>query len=145
LKTYSPKASEVHRDWHVIDASSKTLGKIATEAATLLRGKRKTMYSPHFDTGDFVIITNAAKIHVTGKKRDGKLYYRHSGYPGGFRSTTFAKMLETHPTRPVEKAIKGMLPHNSLGRAMFRRLKVYPGETHPHQSQVGKIEVKGAE
>ena len=145
MKTYSPKASEVHRDWHVIDASGKTLGKLATEAATLLRGKHKPMYSPHFDTGDFVVVTNAAKIHVTGKKRDDKLYYRHSGYPGGFRSTSFAKMLETHPTRPVEKAIRGMLPHNSLGRAMFRRLKVYPGETHPHQSQVGKTEVKGAE
>ena len=145
MKTYSPKASEVHRDWHVIDASGKTLGKLATEAAILLRGKHKTMYSPHFDTGDFVIVTNAAKIHVTGKKRDDKLYYRHSGYPGGFRSTTFAKMSETHPTRPVEKAIKGMLPHNSLGRAIFRRLKVYPGETHPHQSQVSKAEGKGAE
>jgi large subunit ribosomal protein L13 len=117
MKTYSPKASEVHRDWHIIDASGKTLGKLATEAATLLRGKHKPMYSPHFDTGDFV----------------------------GFRSTTFAKMMETHPTRPVEKAIRGMLPHNSLGRAMFRRLKVYPSETHPHQSQVGKAEVKGAE
>jgi large subunit ribosomal protein L13 len=145
MKTYSPKASEVHRDWHIIDASGKTLGKLATEAATLLRGKHKPMYSPHFDTGDFVVVTNAAKIHVTGKKRDDKLYYRHSGYPGGFRSTTFAKMMETHPTRPVEKAIRGMLPHNSLGRAMFRRLKVYPSETHPHQSQVGKAEVKGAE
>jgi large subunit ribosomal protein L13 len=139
MKTYSPKASEVERQWHVIDASGKTLGRLATEVAKLLRGKHKPMYSPHFDTGDFVIVINAAEIKVTGKKREDKIYYWHSGYPGGLKSTTFAKMLQAHPTRPIERAVKGMLPHNRLGRAMARRLKVYPGNTHPHQAQVGKV------
>ena len=136
MKTYSPKASDVQREWHVIDASGKTLGRIAVEAAILLRGKHKPMFSPHFDTGDFVVITNAAKIHVTGKKKDDKIYYRHSGYPGGIKEIPFGKMIKAHPTRPVELAVKGMLPHNRLGRTVARRLKVYAGETHPHQGQV---------
>jgi large subunit ribosomal protein L13 len=140
MKTYSPKASEVHRDWHVLDASGKTLGRLATEAATLLRGKHKPMFSPHLDTGDFVIVINASRVRVTGNKREGKIYYRHSGYPGGLRTRTFAKMLEEHPTRPVERAIKGMLPHGPQGRAIYRRLKVYPDESHPHEAQVGKAE-----
>ena len=138
MKTYSPKASEVQREWYVVDASGKTLGRLAVEVAKVLKGKHKPMYSPHFDTGDFVIVTNAAKIRVTGKKVKDKIYYRHSGYPGGIKEITFGKMLEKHPTRPVEKAIKGMLPHNALGREMFRRLKVYADEDHPHKSQTVK-------
>jgi len=135
MKTYSPKASEVKRDWYVVDAEHKTLGRLAVEIAKVLRGKHKSMYSPHFDTGDFVIVTNAAKVRVTGKKTKDKIYYQHSGYPGGLRESTFADMLKKHPTRPMERAVKGMLPHNPLGRAMYRRLKVYAGEAHPHQAQ----------
>ncbi len=140
MKTYTPRASDIERRWHVIDASGKTLGRIATDIAQLLRGKSKPTYSPHLDTGDFVVVINAAKVRVTGKKAEEKIYYRHSGYPGGLKSITFAKMLATHPERPIEHAVKGMLPHNSQGRAMARRLKVYAGDTHPHQAQVGKSE-----
>lgn len=140
MKTYTPRASDIERRWHVIDASGKTLGRIATEIAQLLRGKSKPIYSPHLDTGDFVVVINAAKVQVTGKKAEGKIYYRHSGYPGGLKSITFAKMLATHPERLVEHAVKGMLPHNRQGRAMARRLKVYAGDTHPHQAQVRKLE-----
>ncbi|MDY6835805.1 MAG: 50S ribosomal protein L13 [Chloroflexota bacterium] len=136
MKTYSPKASEVKREWHVIDASGMTLGKLAVEVARLLRGKHKTMFSPHFDTGDFVIVINASRVHVTGKKREDKIYYRHSGYPGGLKRTTFGRLAEVHPIRPIEIAVKGMLPHNRLGRTVARRLKVYAGESHPHQSQI---------
>lgn len=135
MKTYSVKTSDIERRWRVIDASGKTLGRIATEVARLLRGKDKPMYSPHLDIGDFVVVTNAAKVRVTGKKAEEKIYYRHSQYPGGLKSITFAKMLETHPTRLIEHAVKGMLPHNRQGRAMARRLKVYAGDTHPHQAQ----------
>lgn len=140
MKTYSPKESEVKQEWHVIDAADKTLGEVATKAATLLRGKHKPMFSPHMDTGDYVIVINAAKIHATGNKLQDKIYYRHSGYPGGLRSTALGKMLQEHPTRPVELAVKGMLPRNSLGRALFRKLKVYPDEAHPHQAQIRKVE-----
>ncbi len=140
MKTYTPRASDIERRWHVIDASGKTLGRIATEIAQLLRGKSKPIYSPHLDTGDFVVVINAAKVQVTGKKAEGKIYYRHSGYPGGLKSVTFAKMLATHPERLIEHAVKGMLPHNRQGRAMARRLKVYAGDTHPHQAQVRKLE-----
>ena len=136
MRTYSPKASDVKREWHVIDASGMTLGKVAVEVAKLLRGKHKPMFSPHFDTGDFVIVVNASKVHVTGKKREDKIYYRHSGYPGGLKRTTFGKLSEGHPTRPIEIAVKGMLPHNRLGRAVARRLKVYAGGSHPHQAQM---------
>ena len=136
MKTYSPRASEVERQWHVINASGKTLGRLATEAACLLRGKHKPMYSTHLDVGDYVIVINASKVRVTGNKDQNKIYYWHSGYPGGLRSTSFAKMIQAHPTRPLEWAIKGMLSHNRLGRAMAGRLKVYAGEAHPHQAQV---------
>ena len=136
MKTYSTKSCDLKPTWHVIDASGRTLGRLASEVAGLLMGKHKPIYTPHLNTGDFVIVLNAAKVRVTGKKAEQKVYYRHSGYPGGLKSTTFAKMMETHPTRPIEYAVKGMLPHNRLGREMFRRLKVYPGDTHPHQAQV---------
>jgi len=135
MKTYRVKASDIERRWWLIDASGKILGRIATEIARLLLGKNKPIYSPHLDVGDFVVIINAAKVRVTGKKAEEKIYYRHTGYPGGLKSITFAKMLETHPTRLIEHAVKGMLPHNRQGRAMMRRLKVYAGDTHPHQAQ----------
>jgi len=144
MKTYSTKSSDLKPQWHVIDASGKTLGKLASEAATLLMGKHKPIYTPHLNTGDFVIVTNAAKVRVTGKKAQQKIYYRHSGYPGGLKSTTFAKMMETHPTRVIGYAVKGMLPKNRLGRDMLRRLKVYSGDTHPHQAQVEKSKEGGA-
>jgi large subunit ribosomal protein L13 len=134
--TYSPKASDVKRRWFVIDASGKTLGKVATDVAKLLEGKHKTMYAPHADVGDFVVIINAAKIHVTGKKVEDKIYHHHTLYPGGLKSIAFGDMLSRHPTRPIEIAVRGMLPRNSRGRAMGRRLKVYAGNTHPHEAQV---------
>lgn len=143
MKTYSTKSSDLTPQWHVIDASGKTLGRLASEVATLLLGKHKPIYAPHLNTGDFVIVVNAAKVRVTGKKAQQKVYYRHSNYPGGLKSTTFAKMLETHPTRVIESAVKGMIPHNRLGRDMMSRLKVYAGDTHPHQAQAGKAEGGG--
>jgi len=136
VKTYSTKVSEVEREWHVIDASGKTLGRLASEVAQLLRGKHKPMYVPYLDTGDFVVVINASKVRVTGKKAEQKIYYHHSGYPGGLKSTSYAKMMESHPTRVIKHAVKGMLPHNRLGAAMFNKLKVYAGPTHPHQAQV---------
>jgi len=139
MKTYSTKASDIKPAWHVIDASGKTLGRLASEVAVLLKGKHKTIYAPNMNTGDFVVVVNAAEIKVTGRKAELKIYYRHSGYPGGFKSTALAKMMETHPTRVIEHAVKGMLPHNRLGRDMLKRLKVYAGATHPHESQVGKV------
>jgi len=140
MKTYSTKSSDLTPQWHVIDASGKTLGRLASEVATLLKGKHKPIYTPNLNTGDFVIVVNAAKVRVTGNKAQQKVYYRHSGYPGGLKSTTLARMMQTHPTRVIEYAVKGMLPHNRLGRDMLRRLKVYAGDTHPHQPQVGKSE-----
>jgi large subunit ribosomal protein L13 len=134
--TYSAKASEVKRRWVVIDAAGKTLGGVATDAAKLLEGKHKTMYSPHGDVGDFVVVINAAKVRVTGKKVEDKIYHHHTNYPGGLRSIAFGDMLARHPSRPIEIAVRGMLPHNSRGRAMGRRLKVYAGSTHPHEAQV---------
>jgi large subunit ribosomal protein L13 len=136
MKTYSTKASDIERKWHVIDASGKTLGRLASEVARLLRGKHKPIYVPHLDTGDYVIVINADKVRVTGNKAKQKLYYRHSGYPGGLKSTSLAEMMESHPTRVIEHAVKGMLPKNPLGRAMFKKLKVYAGPNHPHQAQV---------
>jgi len=144
MKTYSTKSSDLKPRWHVIDASGKTLGKVASEVATLLMGKHKPIYAPHLNTGDFVIVINASRVRVTGKKAQEKVYYRHSGYPGGLKSTTFATMMETHPNRVIEYAVKGMLPKNRLGRDMLRRLKVYPGESHPHQAQVEKSKEGGA-
>jgi large subunit ribosomal protein L13 len=136
MRTYSTKVSDIERKWWVIDASGKTLGRLATEAATLLKGKHKPIYSPHIDVGDYVVIVNAAKIEVTGKKLTDKIYYHHSNYPGGLKSISLGKMLETHPTRAIEHAVKGMLPHNRLGSAMFKKLKVYAGSEHPHEAQV---------
>jgi large subunit ribosomal protein L13 len=136
MRTYSVKASDIERKWWVIDASGKTLGRLATEVAGLLKGKHKPMYSPHLDVGDFVIVVNASRVRVTGNKLTQKIYYRHSQYPGGLKSTSLARMMETHPTRVIEHAVKGMLPHNRLGAAMFRKLKVYPGAEHPHEAQV---------
>jgi large subunit ribosomal protein L13 len=134
--TYSARASDVKRQWLVVDASGKTLGKVAVEVAKLLEGKHKTMYSPHADVGDFVVVVNAAKVRVTGKKTEDKVYRHHTQYPGGLRSIAFGDLLARHPTRPIEIAVKGMLPHNSRGRGMMRRLKVYAGSAHPHEAQV---------
>jgi large subunit ribosomal protein L13 len=135
VPTYSPKPGEITRAWHVIDATDVVLGRLATHAATLLRGKHKPTYAPHMDTGDFVVIVNAEKIAVSGTKRDDKFVYRHSGYPGGLKQRTVGEMIEKHPDRLVEKAIKGMLPKNRLGRAMAKKLKVYAGPDHPHAAQ----------
>jgi large subunit ribosomal protein L13 len=135
VRTYSPKAGEVTRAWHVIDAEDVVLGRLATQAATLLRGKHKPIYAPHVDTGDYVVIVNAEKVALTGNKRDQAFVYRHSGYPGGLRKRSFGDMLDTQPERLLEKTIKGMLPHNRLGRAMAAKLKVYAGPEHPHTAQ----------
>jgi large subunit ribosomal protein L13 len=135
VRTYSPKAGEVTRAWHVIDAEDVVLGRLATQAATLLRGKHKPIYAPHVDTGDYVVIVNAEKVALTGNKRDQAFVYRHSGYPGGLRKRSFGEMLDTQPERLLEKTIKGMLPHNRLGRAMAAKLKVYAGPEHPHTAQ----------
>jgi large subunit ribosomal protein L13 len=140
MKTYSTKASDIERKWWVIDASGQTLGRLASEVAVLLRGKHKPIYSPHLDVGDYVVVINATKINVTGKKLTQKMYYRHSQYPGGLKSTSLGRMMETHPTRVIEHAVKGMLPHNRLGAAMLRKLKVYPGAEHPHNAQVKGID-----
>jgi large subunit ribosomal protein L13 len=137
MKTYSTKAGEIERQWHVIDASDKILGKLATEAAKLLMGKHKPTFTRHLDTGDFVVVINAAKIRFTGKKAEQKLYYRHSGYPNGLKSVSLERMMETNPERVVEHAVKGMLPHNRLGNKMLKKLKVYAGEEHPHLAQTG--------
>lgn len=135
MSTYSPKPGEITRAWHVIDATDVVLGRLATHAATLLRGKHKPTYAPHMDTGDFVVIINAEKISVSGNKRDDKFIYRHSGFPGGLRQRSVGEMIEKFPDRLVEKAIKGMLPKNKLGRAMGKKLKVYAGPNHPHAAQ----------
>ena len=135
MSTYSPKPGDITHAWHVIDATDVVLGRLAAQAATLLRGKHKPMYAPHMDTGDFVVVVNAEKVAVTGNKRTDKLIYRHSGYPGGLRQRSVGEMLEKQPDRLVEKAIKGMLPKNKLGRAMSKKLKVYAGPDHPHAAQ----------
>ena len=135
MKTYSTKASDIKREWHVFDASDRILGKLATQAASLLMGKHKPMFTRNLDTGDFVVITNADKIRVTGNKTKQKLYYRHSGYPGGFKSISLEKLMQTHPTRVIEYAVKGMLPHTRLGASMLKKLKVYVGDSHPHLGQ----------
>src|SRR4030042_1763921 len=140
MRTYSAKASDIERKWWVIDASGRKLGRLASEAAVLLRGKDKPMYTPHLDVGDFVVVVNATKIEVTGKKLSDKMYYRHSNYPSGFKSISLEKILQTNPTRAIEYAVKGMLPHNRLGAAMFKKLKVYAGPEHPHEAQVKATE-----
>ncbi|GAA2664015.1 MULTISPECIES: 50S ribosomal protein L13 [Actinosynnema] len=135
MRTYSPKPGEVTRAWHVIDAQDLVLGRLATQAATLLRGKHKPTYAPHVDTGDFVIVINADKVALTGNKREQAFAYRHSGHPGGLSKQSFGELLDTRADRLVEKAIKGMLPKNRLGRAMASKLKVYTGSEHPHAAQ----------
>jgi large subunit ribosomal protein L13 len=136
VKTYSVKKSDIERAWHVMDAEGKTLGRLATEVATLLKGKHKPTYTAHMDVGDYVIVVNAKKVVVTGNKAEQKMYYRHSNYPGGLKSANFTKMMQKHPTKIIEHAVKGMLPHNRLGAAMIKKLKVYAGPTHPHQAQM---------
>ena len=135
MKTVSTKPHEVRRDWVVIDAENQVIGRLATEVARRLRGKHKPEYTPHVDTGDYVIVINAEKVRSTGRKETDKGYYRHSGYPGGIKGTTLERMRETHPERIIEKAVKGMLPKNPLGRAMYRKLKVYAGPDHNHTAQ----------
>ncbi|MET0520391.1 MAG: 50S ribosomal protein L13 [Jiangellaceae bacterium] len=135
MRTFSPKPSDVQRQWHLIDATDVVLGRLAAQTATLLRGKHKPIYAPHVDTGDFVIIVNADKVALTGAKRENKVEYRHSGFPGGIRATSYDELLAKNPRRVVEKAVKGMLPHNTLGRKMLSKLKVYAGPEHPHQAQ----------
>jgi large subunit ribosomal protein L13 len=136
LKTYVATPADRERNWLVVDATGKTLGRLATQIADSLRGKRKPEYTPHFDTGDFVIVVNAEKIEVTGKKRSEKRYHRHSGYPGGLRTRTFAEMQSRRPEEIVRLAVKGMLPRNRLGRQQLRKLKIYAGPDHPHQAQM---------
>jgi large subunit ribosomal protein L13 len=135
VRTYTPKPGDITRTWHVIDATDVVLGRLATHAATLLRGKHKPTFAPHVDTGDFVIIINADKVALTGAKREQKMAYRHSGFPGGMTATSYAELLETNPSLAVEKAVKGMLPHNKLGRQQIKKLKVYTGDQHPHAAQ----------
>ncbi len=134
-KTISAKPNEVERTWYVVDAEGKTLGRLSTEIARILRGKHKPSYTPHVDTGDYVIVINADKVRVTGKRLDQKMYYRHSGYMGGLKTVSLRRMLETHPERVIEHAVKGMLPKNRLGRQMYKKLKVYASPDHPHQAQ----------
>jgi large subunit ribosomal protein L13 len=138
MKTYVAKPTDRQRDWYVVDAEGKTLGRLATQIADALRGKRKPEYTPHCDTGDFVVVVNAEKIVVTGKKRTDKIYWRHSGYPGGIRSRTLNEMLERRPEEVIRKAVKGMLPRNRLAAQQLRKLKVYAGPDHPHAAQQPK-------
>lgn len=137
-KTYLPPQASLEREWYVVDATDKRLGRLATEIAMILRGKKKAEFTPHMDTGDFVIVINAEKVAVTGKKRSQKLYRRHSGRPGGMKTETFAKLQQRLPERILEHAVKGMLPKNSLGKQLFTKLKVYAGPTHPHEAQKPK-------
>jgi large subunit ribosomal protein L13 len=138
MKTFSAKSHEVKRDWFVVDASDKVLGRLATEIARRLRGKHKAEYTPHVDTGDYIIVINAEKVTVTGRKSTDKMYYRHTGHPGGIKSDSFEKLQARNPARIIELAVKGMLPKNPLGREMYRKLKVYVGKDHPHDAQQPK-------
>lgn len=139
MSTYMAKAADIQRKWYVIDAAGKPLGRVATEAARILRGKHKPVYTPHVDTGDHVIVINADKVVLTGNKLDQKAYYHHSGYPGGLKRTIYRRLMEKKPEFVIEKAVRGMLPKNRLGRAMFRKLKVYQGGEHPHASQKPEV------
>ena len=141
FRTYTPTTETADHEcvWYVVDATGLTLGRLCTRIAHILRGKHKTIFAPHLDTGDYVIVLNAGKIHVSGKKLDQEMFYRHSQYPGGFRQTSLRDMLNTHPERVIEFAVKGMLPHNRLGRQMIKKLKVYTGNTHPHGAQHPKV------
>jgi large subunit ribosomal protein L13 len=135
MKTFSAKPQDVKRDWYVVDASGKTLGRLAAEIAKRLRGKHKAEYTPHVDTGDYIVVINAANIHVTGRKETNKIYHHHTGFIGGIKSISFDKLRDKAPERIIEKAVKGMLPKNPLGRAMYTKLKVYGGAEHPHAAQ----------
>ena len=144
MKTYSAKPADIQHDWFIIDASGKTLGRMAAEIAHRLRGKHKPEYTPHMDTGDYIVVINAEKIRVTGKKTTDKMYYRHTGYPGGLRSISFDKLIDHKPEMVIEQAVKGMLPKNPLGRDMYRKLKVYAGSEHPHAAQQPQtLEING--
>ena len=144
MRTYSPKPTDVQRAWHLVDAEGLVLGRLATDVATLLRGKHKPMYAPHIDTGDHVIVVNASKVLLTGNKLRQRQHYRHSGYPGGLKQVGYAKLMAEKPEVVVEKAVRGMLPRNRLGRAMLRKLKVYAGPEHPHSAQDPKtLDLKG--
>ncbi|MDQ4145877.1 MAG: 50S ribosomal protein L13 [Actinomycetota bacterium] len=144
MKTHSTKPSEITRDWWIIDAEGAVLGRLASEVAKLLRGKHKANFAPHLDTGDHVVVINASRVVLTGKKLTDKNMYRHSGYPGGLKSVSYAKLMATRPDIAVERAVKGMLPGNRLGRAMLKKLKVYPGAEHPHSPQNPKpFDIKG--
>ena len=139
MKTFSAKAHEVERDWYVVDADGKTLGRMATEIARRLRGKHKAEFTPHVDTGDYIVVINAEKIHVSGNKLADKMYYRHTGYIGNLKEQNLETLLAEHPERAIEYAVKGMLPKNPLGRAVYRKLKVYAGSQHPHEAQQPKV------
>jgi|SRR5690554_2077836 len=138
MKTYSAKAEEINREWFIVDAEGKTLGRMATEIATRLRGKHKPEYTPHVDTGDYIVVINAEKVAVTGNKMNAKVYQHHTGYVGNLKTIPLKEMLAKHPERVIEKAVKGMLPKNSLGKQMYRKLKVYAGNQHPHAAQEPK-------
>jgi len=135
VRTYSPKPGDITRQWHVIDATDVVLGRLASQAATLLRGKHKPTYAPHVDGGDYVVVVNADKVALTGNKRDQKLVHRHSGFPGGLSSKSYGRLIEEDPRKAVEKAVRGMIPHNRLGRQVIKKLKVYSGPEHPHTAQ----------
>ena len=135
MKTYSAKADDVHHDWYVVDAENMTLGRLAVEIAHRLRGKHKPEYTPHMDMGDYIVVVNCEKIRVTGAKATDKMYHHHTGYPGGLKSISFEKLIEKAPERTIQNAVKGMLPKGPLGRAMFKKLKVYAGQNHPHSAQ----------
>jgi len=139
VKTYTPKAKDIERGWYLVNAEGKILGRLASEIAKVLRGKHKPIYTPHLDCGDYVIVINADKVRVTGRKLDQKMYYRHSGYPGGLKSISLRNQLQKHPERVLEAAVRGMLPKNRLGRKMMRKLKVYAGDSHRHQAQQPKV------
>jgi len=138
-KTYSPSGKDIDRQWYIVDADDKVLGRLATEIARVLRGKHKPIDTPHLDMGDHVIVINAKRVRVTGKKAEQKVYYRHTGYPGGIKSTPFSRMIQEHPDRVLKKAVWGMLPHNSLGRKMLKKLKVYAGVDHRHSAQQPQV------
>jgi len=139
VKTYTARAEDIEREWFLVNAEGKTLGRLASEIAQVLRGKHKPIYSPHLDCGDYVIVVNAEKVRVTGRKLDQKMYYRHTGYPGGIKSISLRNQLQKHPERVLEAAVRGMLPKNRLGRKTMRKLKVYAGDSHPHQAQQPKV------
>ena len=139
MKTYSAKAESVERDWYIVDAADKTLGRLATEVASRLRGKHKPEYTPHVDTGDYIVVINAEKVTVTGNKATKKIYYSHTEYPGGIKDISFEKLIEKAPERVIQSAVKGMLPRGPLGREMFRKLKIYVGSEHPHTAQQPQI------